>query len=357
MSAFSRLAAFLRSVPSSGARYLDNRLAAIEDSIAGLASDGTFTMSSAAAYKVVYVSAADTVALADADASGKKMPMGITASAPTGSTAVVRFIGILTGAGSFTAGALQYVSTTAGDLTETAPSAPNATPIAIAINTTDLLVLGPLGAVFDTLRSVAANLGSYLVGYQDVNSKTAAANVGAALDEIYVDRLSTQRGVPIKLGEWREVSATGDVGNVAAIGGVLASDTAPILRAEATTNSWEISWATGNVDPIGVQLMLPPDLDDTASAFLDLIVYSGTTDAATMGVATSWNGGSEVTDSADDSGTKSATRHTITATIAAADIPASSTHVTIRLTPPTHATNAIQLVGAILRYTPKLITS
>jgi len=182
MSAFSRLASGLRSLPSWAARYLDNRLAAIEDSIAGLASDGTFTMSSAAAFKVVYVSAADTVALADADASGKKNAIGITASAPTGSTAVVRFIGLLTGAGSFTAGALQYVSTTAGALTETPPTTPNATPIAIAINTTDLLVLGPLGAVFDTLRSVVANLGASLIGIN--SSAFTATNVEAALVEL-----------------------------------------------------------------------------------------------------------------------------------------------------------------------------
>ena len=33
MSAFSRLASGLRSLPSWAARYLDNRLAAIEDSV------------------------------------------------------------------------------------------------------------------------------------------------------------------------------------------------------------------------------------------------------------------------------------------------------------------------------------
>ena len=187
--------------------------------------------------------------------------------------------------------------------------------------------------------------------------RSSPAAAATFILSLYTDRLSTSRGVPIHLGMFREVSATGDVGNIAAIGGVLGSDTAPILRAEATTNSWEISWATGNADPIGVQVMLPADLDDTQDAFLDLIVYSGTTDAATMGVATSWNGGAEVTDSASDSDTKSATRHTITATIAAADIPASSTHLTIRITPPTHATNAIQLHGAVLRYKPKLLMS
>lgn len=355
MSAFSRLAAALRSLPSWGARYLDNRLAAIEDSIAGLASDGTFTMSSAAAYKAVYVSAADTVALADADASGKKMPVGITVSAPTGSTAVVRFIGLITGAGSFTAGAVQYLSTTAGGLTETPPSAPNATPIAIAINTTDLLVLGPLGAVFDFLRSTTAGLGSDIFGYSDPSSKTSKTTVADALDELYVDRLTTSRSVSINLGMFREVNATGDVLAVAAIGGVLASDTAPILRADAN-NDWEIFWAAANVDPIGVQLDLPPDFDGTGNAILELDVGSGSTDAATMSVRSSWNGGSEITDSADDSGTKSATVHTITATIAAADIADTAKRVSLRLIPPTHATDGITLKRARLTYTPKLLT-
>lgn len=356
MSRLSLWASALRSLPSKAASLLGAAITSLEDSVSGLSADGVFDMTSPVAGKVVYVDAADHAALADADNTSLNMQVGVVVSAPTAGTALVRFCGIVAAAGSFTAGAVQYLSATAGALTETAPAAPYAIPVGIAINTTDLLVL-PSGPILKLLRGLTATTGANVVGYDDSGSKTSAASVGDALDEIYLDRLSTQRGIPIHLGNWREVSATGDVGNVAAIGGVLASDTAPILRAEATTNSWEISWTTGNVDPIGVQFMLPPDLDDTASAFLDLIVYSGTTDAATMGVATSWNGGSEVTDSADDSGTKSATRHTITATIAAADIPASSTHVTIRLTPPTHATNAIQLVGAILRYTPKLITS
>lgn len=184
MSAFSRLASFIRSAPGAAAQYLDNRLTAIESSIAGLASDGTFTMSSAAAFKAVYGSVADTVALADADAAGKKMPIGITVSAPTGSTAVVRFVGIVTGAGSFTAWAPQYLSATPGALTETPPASPNATPIAIAINTTDLLVLGPLGAVFDTLRSTTANLGASLISIADIGTLITATTVEAALQEL-----------------------------------------------------------------------------------------------------------------------------------------------------------------------------
>lgn len=323
MSAFSRLASGLRSLPSWAARYLDNRLAAIEDSVAGLASDGTFTMSSAAVNKVVYGSAADTVALADADDAAKNKVVGFTVSAPTGSTAVVRFVGIVTAAGSFTAWAPQYASAaTPGALTATAPAAPYAIPVGIAINTTDLLVL-PSGLLTSVLRALGVMNGTREIG--------------------------------IKLGDWRIVSATGDVGDIAAIGGVLASNSDPILLGEATTNSWAISWAANSVVPIGVEVSIPADLDDTADVTLTLSVSSGTTNAATMGVASSWDGGSEITDSADDSSTKSATRHLITATIAAADIPASATHLTLRLTPPAHSTNGILLFAAKLSYTPKAV--
>jgi hypothetical protein len=160
-SAFSRLAAGLRSLPSWAARYIDNRLAAIEDSVAGLASDGTFTMSSAAANKVVYGSSADTVALADADDAAKNKVVGFTVSAPTGSTAVVRFVGIVTGAGSFTAWAPQYASAaTPGALTATAPAAPYAIPVGIAINTTDLLVL-PSGLLTSVLRALGGKAGDW----------------------------------------------------------------------------------------------------------------------------------------------------------------------------------------------------
>lgn len=155
--------------------------------------------------------------------------------------------------------------------------------------------------------------------------------------------------VGVSLQSLREVTSAGDVGNAAAIGGILASDTTPIARADAN-GSHELSWATTNVDQVGVEIPLPPDLDDTQNVTLALQVYSGTTDAATFSVRTSWDGGAEVTDSADDSGTKSATRHEITATIAAADIPADPKTVSLRLIPPAHATNAIQLCGVQLRY-------
>lgn len=192
----------------------------------------------------------------------------------------------------------------------------------------------------------------------DAGSFTAQTTVEGALQELYQHLFAVNGGsVPIALSSFREVNATGDVGNIAANGGVLASDTTPILLGKATTNDWAIQWAATEVDPIGVSFMLPADFDDAADAVLTLIVSSGATNAATMAVASSWNGGSEVTDSASDAGTLSATEHAITATIAAADIPAGANRVTFRITPPTHAADAINLTGARLDYKRKLLTA
>ncbi len=166
----------------------------------------------------------------------------------------------------------------------------------------------------------------------------------------------TTRAIPLPLFSCFEVDGTNDVAVIAVAsgnGGKLAADTTPILRGRATTNNIELSWATGNVDPIAWEVPLPYDVDDTQDVTIELVINSGTTDAATMGVFTSWDGGAEVTDSASDASTKSATDHTITGTIAAADVPASPKHVTIRLVPPTHGSNAIQLSGARLLYVPK----
>jgi len=155
--------------------------------------------------------------------------------------------------------------------------------------------------------------------------------------------------IPIAVYDFREVDASGDVANASGNGGLLASDTGPSLEGDSN-GAQRILWATGNVDKIACSLVLPPSFSGAALATLDLWVVSGTTDAATFTVVTSWDGGSGVTDTADDASTKSATLHKITATIAAADIPNTARLVTIILTPGTHGTNTTALYGASLNY-------
>lgn len=158
----------------------------------------------------------------------------------------------------------------------------------------------------------------------------------------------------IPLHTFRLVDGSGNVGNIAAIGGVPASNTTPLLRGTANKSS-ELSWATGVVGAIAAQVPLPADVDGTADVVLELWVYSGATNAATFAVATSWDNGASVADTADDTATKSATLHKITATIDKADVPDAPSLVTVQLTPAAHATNAIQLLGARLRYTRKYV--
>ena len=193
----------------------------------------------------------------------------------------------------------------------------------------------------------------------DAGGFTTATTHEAQIQEMYQHLFSAVGGyIPIPLSAWREVNATGDVGNIAANGGVLASDTTPVFDAVATSNEQEILWATGNVDPIGVSVILPRDFDDTANATLDLVVSSGATDVATIVVASAWSAGAagtEVSDSTTD--TASATPHTLSVTIAASDIPSGARRATIRLTPPTHATDTISLHATGIAYKRKLLTA
>lgn len=156
--------------------------------------------------------------------------------------------------------------------------------------------------------------------------------------------------IQLTLRDWHEVDSSGDVGNLADTGGgQLASNSTPTYTGETTTESAVITWASSGVDPIQMSTSLPSDLDTTRDFYVDLSVASGGTgDAATFTVETSWNGGTIVSDTA--TGAALASQQSTTATIAAADVPASAVRVTITLTPATHGTDTMLLYGAQLRY-------
>lgn len=153
--------------------------------------------------------------------------------------------------------------------------------------------------------------------------------------------------IGLSVNDFREVSSGGDVGNVAANGGILASDTTPILQGDAA-ESQQIVWAASNNDIIMAQVVLPPDFDGTGDVTVDLWVYSGTTNAATVTVETGWDGGALVTDTA--TGTASATLQKTTATIAAADVPNTARLLTIMLTPAAHTTDDLSFRGAGINF-------
>ena len=211
-------------------------------------------------------------------------------------------------------------------------------------------------AVASELAATANGQGASLIGIEDAGAFTAAANVEAALAEIYQHIKSTLVCMPgVSLCLLREIDASGDVSNIAANGGILASDTTPVFRS-GTTEGFEVSWVAGNVDAVQLEVPVPQDLDDTANVTVDLLVKSGVTNAATFTVNSTWDHGTQVTDTATD-GAASASYHKITATIAAADVPAGATTLSLQLIPATHASDPIELGGIRINYKRKLLTS
>jgi len=178
------------------------------------------------------------------------------------------------------------------------------------------------------------------------------SRINKAKRQLNQDRRS--RSIPLPIFDWREVDGTNfAVGNTAAGGGLLSSNTTPIGESGTTTaiNQF-MSWATTVVDPVAIQVPLPADFDGSQDVTVDLWVASGTTDAASFALLSSWDAGATVTDAFDDAASKSATIHKITATIAAADIADTARFCTLVIVPPAHATNAIAVHNAQLNYSP-----
>lgn len=172
---------------------------------------------------------------------------------------------------------------------------------------------------------------------------------GAATMRRVATNRTTAATIPLALGDFLEVTSGGDPGNVAAIGGGLASDTTPILRGDAA-ESLEIVWASSNSDIISTSISLPADFDGTRDVTIELTGFSGTTNAFTFTVETGWDGGALVSDTA--TGTASATSQNISATVAAADIPDAPRRLTLMLTPAAHTTDAFDLTAVRVRYFP-----
>jgi len=275
-----------------------------------------------------------------------------------------------------TAGMLQYVSegTTFGNewayLTTDDPITLNTTGLAYAMipNLADL-------------ASAASGLGASLIGFEDAAGEFAATDMEAVPTELLsistsadlslTTRVSTEEStslsadasldtrldaltpghVSVSLFSFRETNATADVGNLAAVGGVLASDSTPALQANGV-ESQQLQWIATNQDQIATSLSLPGDIDGTADVTIELWVSSAgvPTDAASFTVETSWDGAAIVTDTVTD-GAASNSVHRVTGTIAAADVPDSPSFLSMSVIPAAHATDAINLFAVRLEYT------
>jgi len=184
-----------------------------------------------------------------------------------------------------------------------------------------------------------------------------ATTIEGALQELAQHIQSTQHCLLIPLNAWREATNF-DVGNIAANGGILASDTTPILEAinAATDGCQRIHWAANDVDQIVTSMPLPQTLQRGADVvFHCRIASAGTTDAVGFTVDTFWNeGDTKVVDTTETNQT--ATYGEKIATISTASVPSTAQTVTIGLTPVAHSTDALYLTATWLEFTGKLLT-
>lgn len=159
--------------------------------------------------------------------------------------------------------------------------------------------------------------------------------------------------IALPLTGWREVSSN-DITNAAGNGGVLATDTTPALEyVNGDTDSQiRILWAAGNADPIACQVTLPPDLDRTRDVVLHMRALSGgLNDSPVMDIDTFFDEGdakvSDATDLIQDNIVNAS------ATIAAADIPADATTMSLEMTPGAHASETLAVFATWITYTRK----
>lgn len=222
------------------------------------------------------------------------------------------------------------------------------------------LVAGISGDIIEVAAWNVKATTAATVSVTDTGDFTTAATVEAALAELYQNAISIQGFLNIPLTSLREVSAAMAVGNVANAGGVLASDTTPILGpavASPLDGCQVVSWAASNNDPVMFQTALPPDLDDAADLVLHMRIKSaGTTDAVGFTSKAFFNEGDTVVEDTGQTN-QTATWAEKLLTIGAADVPAGAQTLSVALTPAAHTTNILYLSALWLEYKTKVKAS
>jgi predicted RecA/RadA family phage recombinase len=199
------------------------------------------------------------------------------------------------------------------------------------------------------------------VGIADAGSFTAQTNVETALQEIYQHIESIQAFMPIPLTSFRELAA-GVFINAAGNGGILATDTTPILTMIADGDGMRLAWAAGNTDQIAAQMLMPPDMDLTA----DLVVHFLASKDANVNNACHIDGEAYFGESDVDCFPSVSAANLLvqakgeyTANILAANLPAShvNNNMTLVVMPEAHAGDVVYLHGVWLEYKRKLLTA
>ena len=137
----------------------------------------------------------------------------------------------------------------------------------------------------------------------------------------------------------------------AGFGGLLATNTTPALEYVNgdTDSELRVLWASSNNDPVVFQLGLPSDLDASMDMTLSLRGVAGhASDTDGFSLDTYFDTGD--TKVSDDTTGFSTSEGTLTATIAAADIPSGARTMTVELTPDAHTNGTIAIYWIELLY-------
>lgn len=210
---------------------------------------------------------------------------------------------------------------------------------AVVAPTTAPWTTWPVGTIYVRISATASSVGAW----------QKKGNAGTTADWIKV--FPTQAHIDIPLFNWREVTSN-NIPNIAALGGILANDTTPILEYTNgdTDSAIRLRWAAGNVDKITTQLALPADADEKNSISLTVrAAMAGATNAPVLTLDSFFNeGDTKVVDTS--SAITGATVAEYFITIASADIPATARTMSIELTPGAHGTDALYVYGTWLSY-------
>lgn len=221
------------------------------------------------------------------------------------------------------------------------------------------------GTLSSNLAAITNGLGASLIGIEDAGGFTSAADVEAALAELYQALISVQGTVDIPIQTFVDVAGTQLT--TFADG---ASDQPGIELTES--EGFGIRW-NNHAAPLAVMssFRIPADADITANMTVHVIAAKV---GATVGDAVTWDiacfgqvvGATYIAD-ADFGGTSSAmtgdaTTKTIqdeTLTLALADLPAVNSNVTMTLKPTagTLGTDDVIVFAVRVNYTKKLLTS
>lgn len=205
-------------------------------------------------------------------------------------------------------------------------------------------------ATIQVLHIPSPGTGTLAAGSIGATQLASAAVTAAKLTE----SLATGY-IPLPLQNWREV-ATNAIQNAAANGGLLASDTTPILERVngATDKQLRLNWAAANVDEIVFGgIALPPDLDDASAITIHVLAaMAGATDTPILALSY-FEGVGDTNAGGNTSAVTGTPVAEYSVTVAAGNVGAHPNVITVGCTPGAHTTDALYIYAAWIEYTRK----